>query len=75
MTAKTRVRWRRNKDAEPARVYDSDDGRYEIVWDPAGERPGEPGGWWLREGGRLLGIFPTLKAAKGAVRNGGENDG
>jgi hypothetical protein len=63
----TRIRWRRVEGE--ARVYVSTDEGYEIIWDPAGERVGEPGGWYLWEGGLLHGIWPTLRDAK---RDAGE---
>lgn len=62
-----RLRWRRV--LGPARVYESDSARYEIIWDPVGEREGEPGGWYVWEGGLLLGVQPILKAAKEVAEN------
>lgn len=63
------LRWKWDKDAEPARVYTSTDGRFEILWDPAGRTEDEDGGWWLSEGDRFLGIFKTLKVAKERAAN------
>ena len=51
------TRWRLDREAMPARVYQSVGRRYEIIWDPDG--------WHLwEEGNTPLGIFPTLALAK-----------
>ena len=54
------MKWHRDKES-PAVIYDSVEGRYSIVWDPSG--------WHLWAGANLLGVFPTLSAAKDAVRD------
>lgn len=59
-----RLRWRK-RDETPAREYEAGD--YEIRWDPAGQTEGEPGGWYLWDGFKLLGIHGTLREAKAAA--------
>jgi hypothetical protein len=54
------VKWRRDT-STPARIYDSTDGRYSIVWDPSG--------WHLWKGRELLGVFSKLTLAKSGVRD------
>jgi hypothetical protein len=48
--------------SSPARVWQK--GTYEIVWDPAGETPGAPGGYYLWDAHTKVGIFPSLDEAK-----------
>jgi hypothetical protein len=60
-----RLRWRRDHDYDPARVYVSEP--FDIIWDPAGRTEDEDGGWWLESDHEVLGIFPTLREAKAAA--------
>jgi hypothetical protein len=60
------VTWRRNTDT-PARMYESTDGRFTIIWDPAGRTEGEAGGWCLLRESEHLGTYPLLRAAKEAA--------
>lgn len=41
--SRTKLAWIRNTETL-ARVYESRDRRFEILWDPAGTKKGEPGG-------------------------------
>lgn len=59
-----RLRWQRD-DSTPARFYTA--GPYQILYDPAGPTEGETGGWYLSDGTKELGIYPTLKRAKEAA--------
>src|SRR6185312_3292298 len=67
------LRWRRDHDHEPARVYvcgpdNETPGPFNIIWDPAGRTEDECGGWWLKSDSDVLGIFPTLREAKAAAQ-------
>jgi len=59
------LRWRRDHDYDPAKVYVSEP--FKIIWDPAGRTEGERGGWWLESDHEVLGIFQTLREAKAAA--------
>lgn len=70
----TKLRWHRNTDT-PAREYDSADGRFNIIWDPAGPKEGEPGGWYLRDGSEWVGIYRLLSEAKAAAQDRSSHEG
>jgi hypothetical protein len=57
----TRLRWHRRHET-PAFEYAA--GPYEIRWDPAGPVEGEPGGWYLWDVTRLIGVYPRIAEAK-----------
>jgi hypothetical protein len=51
----TALVWRRDI-TTPARIYQSTDERFEIVYDPEG--------WHLWDGHHLVGVYATLRDAK-----------
>jgi hypothetical protein len=51
----------------PALEYQTADGRFNIIWDPAGEKEGEPGGWYLSDNGEHVGIYRLLADARAAA--------
>lgn len=57
------MKWCRDSARTPAWIYKSTDGRYEIIWDPEG--------WHLWDDRELMGVSPTLRAAKESAEERG----